>query len=144
FDTGSWRACLCSGMLLGLSNLTRTLTLLAMPGYVVCLAVRPGWHPRRQAVGRVALFVFGFAFAVGPWILRQHRVHGLTSISDNTAIGFYAATSPKHGYWTSDVERDAEADGVAPTVKAHYDYYMARAYDNLRADPWFYVGNVLN
>jgi hypothetical protein len=134
-----------AGVAFTLSNLTRTLTLPAMPLLVLLLwwigsRRQRGW---RRGFWLAVLFSIGFALPLGTWIVRQKIVHGLTTISDNTASGLYAAASPKYGTWSSYVDREAEEAGIETSIKPRYEWFMQRFRAELAADPWVYVRNVL-
>src|SRR5436190_3317447 len=140
-----WRTALffLSGLLIGLSNLTRTLTLFTLPFYVG-LVLLVGWRDRVfKAAGLRALFMLlGFFCITGPWLVRQERLYGIASISDNIGEAIYAATSPVYRQWTSLVRNDAEGAGIPTTIGDRYRYFVDRAIENVRANPGFYLRNV--
>jgi len=133
------------GVAFALSNLTRTLTLPATPLLAGLMFWRGGSAGRgwRRGAWLAVLFSLGFALPIGAWIARQKAVHDLTTISDNTASGLYAAASPKYGVWSSFVDREAEEAGVPKEIKPRYDWFMQRFRAELAADPWVYVRNVV-
>jgi hypothetical protein len=130
-----------AGFLFGISNLTRPLTLFALPGYMLIL-----WYYARKQnrpAGRLlVVFLTGILLTVGVWMARQHLVHGVATLSDNTAPALYAATSPRHLTWNPDVYKDADEQGVPLTVRDRYRFFMDKAVENIVADPWFYLGRV--
>ncbi|MBL9077247.1 MAG: glycosyltransferase family 39 protein [Planctomycetes bacterium] len=132
------------GVAFVLSNLTRTLTLPAMPLLALLLWWRGAANGRgwRRGAWLAASFTAGFVLPLGAWIVRQHAVHDLTTISDNTASGLYAAASPTHGTWSSMVDREADLAGVPNEIKPRYDWFMARFRAELAADPTVYARNV--
>src|SRR5262249_32841005 len=97
---------LSASVLLGLANLTRPLSLPALPAFLLVIV----WLTRpaglRRTVGNACVFVVGLALALTPWLVRQRLVCGITTISDNTADALYAATSPRYKVWTSDIYRE--------------------------------------
>ncbi len=142
-EQGSRGASWWAGVTFALSNLTRTLTLLAAPLFAAALlrmgrVANPTWRARS-----VLLFVFalGMALPMGAWIVRQKVVHDLTTISDNTASALYAAASPRHRTWNAEVDRDAAAAGVPDAIKPRYEWFLQRFREQLAADPGFYVRN---
>jgi len=140
-----WQAALffLSGLLIGLSNLTRTLTILALPFYIALILLF-GWRERmlRAAAVRALLMLFGFSCVTLPWLIRQERLYGIASISDNIGEAIYAATSPVYKQWTPLVRKDADAEGIPTTIGDRYRYFTHRAVENLKADPIFYLRNV--
>ena len=143
FETHRTSLFLLSGLLIGLSNLTRTLTIFTLPFYAG-LILFVGWRGRglKHASLQASVLVLGFAIVTIPWLMRQHRLYGIWSISDNIGEAIYAATSPTYQQWTPSVRRDADADGIPNTVGDRYRYFIHRAKENLRNDPGFYLRNV--
>jgi hypothetical protein len=139
--TGRRGAFLLAGVLFGLSNLTRPLTLPALPVLLLCIAW-PAGRPRdfRRPLMRTAVFAAGLALVLGPWLVRQRLVCGVATLSANSAEAIYAATSPRYRYWTGAVS--TEPGPEVQTIRQRYDWYMSRARENLRTDPWFYAHNV--
>ena len=133
------------GVCLALSNLSRPLTLFAVPGLAGCVVWwsrrdRLGWR-RTMALG--AVFVLGVALPLGPWLVRQTMAVGILSIEDATASALYAATTPAFGgTWTADTDREAREHGLH-SIQERHEYFMAKAWDNVRSDPGFFVSNVV-
>ena len=132
-----------SGLLIGLSNLTRTLTVFTLPFYIA-LILLVGWRERtpKAASLRAFLMLFGFFCVMLPWLIRQERLYGIVSLSDNIGEAIYAATSPLYKQWTPAVPKDAEAAGIPNTVGDRYRYFIDRAVENVKTNPGFYVRNV--
>jgi Dolichyl-phosphate-mannose-protein mannosyltransferase len=132
-----------SGLLIGLSNLTRTLTVFTLPLYIA-LILLVGWRERtpKAASIRVFLMLFGFFCVMIPWLIRQERVYGIASLSDNIGEAIYSATSPRYKQWTPAVRKDADAAGIPNTVGDRYRYFIDRAGENVKTDPGFYLRNV--
>jgi 4-amino-4-deoxy-L-arabinose transferase-like glycosyltransferase len=132
-----------SGLLIGLSNLTRTLTLFTLPFYIALVLI-VGWRDRRFKSGAVHALsmLIGFSCVMLPWTIRQERLYGLASISDNIGEAIYAATSPVYKKWTLLVQKDADAAGIPNTIGDHYRYFINRAVENVKANPGFYLSNV--
>jgi 4-amino-4-deoxy-L-arabinose transferase-like glycosyltransferase len=122
-----------SGLLIGLSNLTRTLTVFTLPFYIALILV-VGWRERApKAAGiRVFLMLFGFFCVMLPWLIRQERVYGIASLSDNIGEAIYAATSRLYKQWTPAVRKDADAAGIPNTVGDRYRYFIDRAVENVK------------
>ncbi|HZU99834.1 MAG TPA: hypothetical protein VFF73_24185, partial [Planctomycetota bacterium] len=122
------------GLALGLSNLARPLTLGAAFGMPLALGLLASVSWRRFFAGSVA-FGLGVGLAVGPWMLRQRIVHGIWTISHNTAEIWYAATSPDWGTWRPAV------DELAPSnlaLRERVAFYMEAASRNIHEHPlWF-------
>jgi len=141
----NWRPVLffLSGFLIGLSNLTRPLTMFTLLFYIG-LVLLVGWRNRMlKAAGLRALFMlFGFFCVMFPWLIRQERLYGIASISDNIGEAIYAATSPVYKQWTPAVRKDADAEGIPNTIGDRYRYFIDRAIGNVKANPGFYVRNV--
>jgi len=132
-----------SGLLIGLSNLTRTLTVFTLPFYIA-LILLVGWRERTpKAAGiRALLMLFGFFCVMLPWLIRQERLYGIVSLSDNIGEAIYAATSPLYKQWTPAVRKDADAAGIPNTVGDRYRYFIDRAVENVKTNPSFYLRNV--
>lgn len=132
-----------SGLLIGLSNLTRTLTAFTLPFYIG-LALFVGWRHRNfRAVGWHALsMLIGFSIVILPWLVRQERMYGIASLSDNVGEAIYAAASPHYGRWTPIVRKDADAAGIPNTIGDRYRFFIDRALDNVKTNPGFYLHNV--
>jgi 4-amino-4-deoxy-L-arabinose transferase-like glycosyltransferase len=132
-----------SGLLIGLSNLTRTLTVFTLPFYIA-LILLVGWRERapKAAAIRVFLMLFGFFCVMLPWLIRQERLYGIVSLSDNIGEAIYAATSPHYKQWTPVVRKDADAAGIPNTVGDRYRYFIDRAVENVKTNPRFYLRNV--
>lgn len=132
-----------SGLLIGLSNLTRPLTVFTLPLYIA-LILLVGWRERmpKAASIRALLMLFGFFCVMLPWLIRQERVYGIASLSDNIGEAIYAATSPLYKQWTPVVRKDADAAGIPNTVGDRYRYFIDRAVKNVKANPGFYLRNV--
>ena len=132
-----------TGLFIGLSNLTRTLTVFTLPFYLGLILVM-GWRERRLkgALIHIAMMVLGFVLVLVPWLIRQERSYGILSISDNIGESFYAATSPAYKQWTPSVRQDADADGIPNTIGDRYRYFMHRAGENVKQNPGFYLSNV--
>ena len=68
--------------------------------------------------------LFGFSCVMLPWLIRQERVYGIASISDNIGEAIYAATSPAYKQWTPVVRSDADAAGIPKTIGDRYRYFI--------------------
>ena len=134
---------LVSGLLIGLSNLSRTLTAFTLPFYIT-LILLVGWRERapKAACIRTLLILFGFSCVMLPWIIRQERLYGIASISDNIGEAIYAATSPRYKQWTPVVRDDADAAGIPSTIGDRYRYFIDRGMKNMKTNPGFYLQNV--
>ena len=139
---GLWMFCL-TGLLIGLSNLTRTLIIFALPFYIALILLF-GWRERMLRAGavRALLMLLGFCCIMLPWLIRQERLYGIASISDNIGSAIYAATSPIYKRWTPLVHNDASAAGIPNTVGDRYRYFIDRSVENVKANPGFYLCNV--
>lgn len=130
-----------SGLLFGLSNVTRTLTLPALAPYAVCLPLvwwLRGARPARAA-GLTGALVGGTLAVVLPAMAINYAQNGIFTLSDNTALDFYAATHPDYGHWQSDLERGLVERGLV-TVKEQYDFMLAEGRRNLWEHPGLFLG----
>ena len=140
----SWIILLVSGILLGLSNLTKPLNLLnvmALPAALAFLLrqrVQGALFWRRSLLAAIAMAV-GVALVVAPWIFRQQVVHGIWTFSENTAEVLFAATSPEYGCWSNAVS----ALGPTAPIKARVDFYNERLRRNLRDHPRFFLSSLV-
>ncbi len=132
-----------SGLFIGLSNLTRTLTIFVLPFFLGLIFVF-GWRERRikAALIHLSAMTFGFVIVILPWLIHQERSYGIFSISDNIGEAFYSASSPSYKQWTPNVRRDADADKIPDTIGDRYRYFMYRAEENVKHDPGFYLRNI--
>ena len=144
FETRHAASFFLSGLFIGLSNLTRTLTIFALPFYLGLVLAFVGLQERRLKIASIyiALMVIGVAIVMVPWLIRQQRMYGILSISDNIGEAFYAATSSNYKQWTPNVRRDADADGILDTIGDRYRYFMRRAWENVKREPGFYLRNI--
>ena len=143
FQSGRLWMFFLSGLLIGLSNLTRTLIILTLPFYIALILLL-GWRERilRSAAVRAVAILLGFCCIIVPWLIRQDRLYGIATISDNIGEAIYAASSPVYKQWTTRIRKDADAAGIPNTVGDRYRYFMERAVENVKANPMFYVRNV--
>jgi len=118
FDTRYVSLFFLSGIFIGLSNLTRTLTILTLPFYLGAILLFVGIRERalKAALVSAGVMVVGASLVLLPWVIRQERMYQIFSISDNIGEAFYAATSPKYKQWTPAVHADADADKVPNTI----------------------------
>src|ERR1051326_7370284 len=96
----------------------------------------------RSAAVRAVAILLGFCCIIVPWLIRQDRLYGIATISDNIGEAIYAASSPVYKQWTTRIRKDADAAGIPNTVGDRYRYFMERAVENVKANPMFYVRNV--
>jgi hypothetical protein len=136
-------SCWWAGVLFALSNLTRTLTLPAAPVFALTalIAGRRKGGDWKRGVALSLAFCLGFGLPIGAWIARQKIVHDLTTISDNTASGLYAAAAPKYGTWSSKIDREADDAGISCDIKPRYEWCMQRFREEWSANPWFWPSN---
>ena len=135
-----------AGMAFALSNLARPLTLFGFPLYTLLIAGLAWTSGRRRwdaLALPVAAFAAGAALCIGPWVVRQHAMYGLWSLSDNTASGLYAASTPKYGYWRGDIETLPIKAGVPYTTRDRYQFFQQGFRENLQKYPGFYLKNIL-
>lgn len=132
-----------AGVFFSLSNLTRTLTLVAFPGYIFCIfyILRRERIGCRKAIFFAAIYVLGVVVSLAPWLIRQKIVHGIFTISSNSASAFYAATSPQLGKWKYKLLLEPGKKGVRG-IKNEYDYFMKGAFENIKKNPTFYLRNI--
>jgi hypothetical protein len=134
-------ATVLSGIFLGLSNLTRPLTLFCAPVYALVLAAFE-WSRRkslRWAIIVASLFTLGIVASMGPWLIRQKLVHNIWSVSSNMGEALYGATSPKHKTWSMRVRLDAYRAEIPSTIEATYSFYMQKSIEQIRDNPGFYL-----
>lgn len=131
-----------AGVCLGLSNLTRPLTIFAFPAYLVCV-LGFGWRAVsfRRGVAWMIMLSLGLAITLGPWLVRQRYLHGITTISYNTADALYCATTPRYGgTWAGEVFLEVPPE--LTSIKDRYDWFMNRAIANIKTNPSYYISNV--
>lgn len=138
---GGW-ALLFSGVAFALSNLTRVLILLALPGTACCVWLMwpRGVGTRWRRLWPAAAFVVGAMALLAPYMYRQYRNKGIVSFQDSSAQHFFASTSPEYGQYDHEIERLADDRGLFD-VRERYRFYMNEAWKNLRRYPGFFVRN---
>jgi 4-amino-4-deoxy-L-arabinose transferase-like glycosyltransferase len=91
FETGRTVSYFLCGLFIGLSNITRTLTIFTLPFFlgliVLLVGARRAW---RAALIYALAMGLGAAVVISPWIWRQERTYGISSISDNIGEALYA------------------------------------------------------
>lgn len=129
-----------SGLFFGLANLTCPFTLVAAPLYALILAGsawRAGVLPRWKVLIPPAVFGLGLFLALAPWVARQKAVHGLGTISTQTADLLYSTTFPEGA-------QKARAAGKIPTAgmtqAERYTHYMKKFVEKVKEDPGAYAG----
>ncbi|MFT4547158.1 MAG: hypothetical protein ACI9UA_003415 [Pseudoalteromonas tetraodonis] len=129
-EPATWRF-LVVGVFLGLSNLVRPFTLLALPIFgalILWLAWRQRWGWRRFAIAGVA-YVGGAMLIFGPWVARQKADWGVATLDLNSAVMLYgaAAKPPEGGKQMLAARHYREGDAAGFARYDHgprYHYYM--------------------
>lgn len=99
---------LLAGVLLGLGALTRPAAQAILPLALAALLLGGrSWHRRLAAAGLVLL---GFLLIVGPWLLRQRAVHGITAISSGLGSALYVRTHDHDPTFTYRLRGDSGPD----------------------------------
>src|SRR5262249_39705419 len=89
------------------------------------------------------VFLSGIAVVVGPWIVRQKAMYGITTLSFNSAEALFAATSPRFATWTPEVTALTRGltvgekaafynDGTPRHLSRHWRWYIGNAWTHLR------------
>lgn len=133
-----------SGLFFGLSNLSRTLTIISFPGLVLCIIylMKQENIAYRKIIYSIITICMGMAVILTPWLMRQKAVHDIYAISDNSADSFYAATSASFGIWSSKVDRETAKAGVKG-IKERYHYHKKEGLRNLKNHPEIFTGNII-
>lgn len=133
-----------SGALLSLSNLARSLTLLAAPVELVLLFLLRWRCTRSFRSGLMAAFAFGIGIVlvVVPATLINYRRTGVMSLSDNVAMHLYAATSREYTEFNMAIENIPVQQGISD-AKGKYDFFMKQVRENLANDPGAFYDNIL-
>jgi len=141
YDRGSWMLFLLAGIFFGLSNLTRTLTIFALPIYFLPLLLF--WRQDRGAWKKYALWggmiCLGVALTFGPWIVRQKIQYDMLTISSNSADLLYCAANPKWGRWHSEAYEEAKLVGAYEDVTLRHKFFNHRLKEVILEDPARYV-----
>lgn len=132
-----------AGFAFAAANLTRTLSLFALPVEVLLIWLTSARRRHSIVKGFTSAFLFGASVTVLLVIamLRNYWLVGIFTISDNTSSILYSVTAPELGTWSSDVELEAQKKGLT-TLKDRYEFYMSQAKENLKQHPWVYIGRV--
>jgi hypothetical protein len=132
------------GVVFSLSNLARTMTLVALPGYLIIMfyILKKQNISYKKISYLLSIFIFGVLMTLAPWMIRQKMVYGIFTISPNSANLIYAATSPKYQQWNSQEVQEAVEKGLI-TVREQYDYFMKGTLNNIIHYPFFYLINCL-
>lgn len=135
------------GLVLALGNLSRPLTLLAAGGVPVAVFLvrraRGGGLPWRPALRVGLCCLAGLLVALLPWLIRQRVVHGIFTLSDNTAEMLSSAADPGYGTWSPEVSNEAARAGHR-TFASRSAFFNARFRESLRTDPGFYLRNIIS
>ncbi|MBN1212053.1 MAG: glycosyltransferase family 39 protein [candidate division Zixibacteria bacterium] len=83
------------GICLGLATLTRALPLLFLPLLIPFWRWRSGYYC--TAVSNFIIALAGLAIVVAPWIIRNHYMVGVTSVSSNGGVNLYLGNNPRAG-----------------------------------------------
>jgi len=129
-----------SGVLFGLSNVVRPMTLPMAPALsltVFALQWRNQNSIRRALYGQV-YYILGAMIVLGAVTFWMYRLYGVTTISFNSGSMLFCATSPDYPIWDGKCEDEARKI-VGPSHKAVNDYLMKAAIENLKNDPMPYI-----
>lgn len=128
------------GVFQALGNLACPYTLAAVPIYGLLL-----WHEGRKRAGgwwKLRAFIpglclaAGFVLVLGPWMARQHQVHGLATLSTQTAELLYGSTFPEGPMKPAQAaELQAHFNGQPYTAADKYRFYMRRFVETITRDP---------
>ena len=140
----SYSLLLFAGIVFSLCNLTRTMTLIALPGYVIIIfyILKKQNISYRKNILLLSLFSLSVLITLTPWLIRQKAIYGVLSISPNSANLIYAATSPKYQQWNGQEVQEAVEKGLID-LKEQYNYFMKGAVNNIIQYPLFYFKNCL-
>jgi hypothetical protein len=128
------------GVFQALGNLACPYTLAAVPFYGILLwregrQLAGGWWKARAFVPGLWLAA-GFALVLGPWIVRQHQVHGLATLSTQTAELLYGSTFPEGPMKPAQAaELQAHFGGKPYSAADKYRFNMKRFVETLTKDP---------
>jgi hypothetical protein len=139
-----WRF-LVVGIFLGLSNLVRPFTLLALPLFgalILWVAWRGRWGPRRFGLVAVA-YVGGALLVFAPWVQRQKQTWGVATLDLNSSVMLYGAAAPALGDERRALSARHYAEGDEAGIPrqdrgARYSYYMGRYKEVVADDPGGY------
>ena len=145
-----WRFAM-AGIFLGLSNLVRPFTLLALPLFgalILWLAWRGRWGWRRFAMVGVA-YVGGAMLIFGPWVVRQKLAWGVATLDLNGAVMLYGAAAPpgegeKQMLSARHYIEGDEAGFARSDHGARYHYYMGRYREVIGEDRPRYASAVMS
>jgi len=140
----SYGLLLFAGVVFSLCNLARTMTLIALPGYLIIMfyILKKQNISHKKNILLLSILIFGVLITLAPWMIRQKMVYGIFTISPNSANLIYAATSPKYQQWNSQEVQEAVEKGFID-LKEQYDYFMKGAVNNIIQYPLFYFKNCL-
>jgi hypothetical protein len=141
---GRWQDLVGSGAAFAAANLSRTLSLFALPTHCLLLVVLR-WRASgswRRAIRDVLLFGTAASALILGAMARNQIYYGVFTISDNTASILYAATSPQYGQWSNTVEEEANREGIFQ-IKDRYRYYMQKVRTNLAEHSSLYFQRVV-
>ena len=135
---------LFSGIVFSLCNLTRTMTLVILPGYfaIIFYILKRQHISLKKIILLLAIFIFGILITLAPWMIRQKMVYGVFDISPGSANLLYAATSPRYQRWNGAEVQEAVEKGFV-SHKEQYDYFIKGAVNNIIQYPFFCLENCL-
>jgi 4-amino-4-deoxy-L-arabinose transferase-like glycosyltransferase len=123
----SYGKLLCSGMLLGLATLTRTITLV-LPFFVI------PWFwvgiPGIRALKISMVFLGGFILIIMPWTIRNYIVyHVPVPVNVQGGVDFWRSNSPlSNGQWTNATLETIERQNLSVTVRDKRYFNAGLAY----------------
>lgn len=144
----AWGTLLVGGLVFAASNLARPLTLLAVAAiplvfWLVRYRREGARRAFRSAIPPTLVFGLGVALCLFPWLVRQRVLYGISTISDNTAEMLYSASSKKYLTWSAEASSEPSALGFN-TFQERNAYFTGRFKENVKADPLWYLGHVLD
>ncbi|MDA0814601.1 MAG: hypothetical protein O3C21_19675, partial [Verrucomicrobia bacterium] len=135
-----------AGALIGLSNVTRTFTMLGLPLFAFitlggCMLQRLAW---KRAILVCAMFTLGATCVMGPWMIRQKLRFDTFSLSTAGSDLLYSAATDSPG-WNADLYDELKEAGIERSDSgAVHAFYAARYAETVKQDPVRYFKRLVS
>ena len=130
------------GVFLGLSALTRGVSLVMVPLFLIALAWEHGFRNKPfgfpRLMGILGVFAVTFAVILSPWIARNYRLFGAAKFSTETGMALYTSYFPAGGKVFSKVPREDpvihEAFSISSELEREH-FLIKKTFDKLKQSP---------
>ena len=135
-----------AGALIGLSNITRTFTMLGLPLFAfitlgVCLLQKLNW---KRTVLVCAMFTVGASCVMAPWMIRQKLRYNTFSLSTAGSDLLYSAATDSPG-WSKDLYDELQGEGLEREQLGEvHAFFSKRFAEKVKQDPGRYLKRLVS